>query len=146
MANFAPGNRSSTAWARTWAVEWRSTARPWSESAVTIPTLAPSGSGRTRSYSAPSTVAATAAPADAGGEVQSRGAVGQLARGAVGQGDGDHGGRGYRRPGPAQSELSVSPARATDSTSKPSTGRLNTTPSSPADSTRSVTWARTSSG
>ena len=61
MAYLAPGNRSQTAWASTWAVEWRSTYRPASESAVTMATLPPSGSGADRSTWAPSTVAATAA-------------------------------------------------------------------------------------
>ena len=28
MPNVAPGNRSSTAWASTWAVEWRIVNRP----------------------------------------------------------------------------------------------------------------------
>ena len=36
MPNVAPGNRSSTAWASTWAVEWRIVKRPRSLSAVTI--------------------------------------------------------------------------------------------------------------
>src|SRR5947209_4921221 len=66
MAYLAPGNRSQTAWAMTWAVEWRSTARPSSESAVTIATWAPSGRGRSRSAGAPSMRAATAALARRG--------------------------------------------------------------------------------
>src|SRR4051794_14628676 len=45
----------------TWAVEWRKTWRPSSLSPVMIATLAPSGSGRPRSHSSPSTTAATAA-------------------------------------------------------------------------------------
>jgi hypothetical protein len=45
----------------TWAVEWRSTWRPASVSSVTMATLSPSWSGRPRSTSSPSTVAATAA-------------------------------------------------------------------------------------
>ncbi len=61
MAYLAPGQRRRTAWARTCAVEWRSTSRPASESAVTMATWAPSGSGNSRSTSRPSTVARTAA-------------------------------------------------------------------------------------
>src|SRR5829696_1065547 len=63
MANLAPGNRSRTTWAMTWAVEWRRTARPSSLSSVTTATLAPSGSGAARSIAVPSTVTATAAAA-----------------------------------------------------------------------------------
>src|SRR5438445_4573197 len=61
MANLAPGQRSRTAWAITCAVEWRRTARPSSVSAVTMATVAPSGSGRVRSRGWSSTIAATAA-------------------------------------------------------------------------------------
>src|SRR5947209_10988260 len=61
MAYLAPGNRSHTAWAMTWAVEWRRTYRPSSVLSVTTETVAPSGSGVSRSTSRPSTVAATAA-------------------------------------------------------------------------------------
>src|SRR4051812_36822810 len=45
----------------TCAVEWRNTWRPSSLSPVMIATVAPSGSGRPRSHSSPSTTAATAA-------------------------------------------------------------------------------------
>src|SRR5437660_234139 len=61
MAYLAPGNRSHTAWAITWAVEWRRTYRPASESAVTMATSAPSGRGAFKSDCAPSTTAASAA-------------------------------------------------------------------------------------
>src|SRR5438034_328876 len=61
IANFAPGQRSRTAWAITCAVEWRRTARPSSVSAVMMATVAPSGSGRLRSCGRSSTIAATAA-------------------------------------------------------------------------------------
>ena len=61
MANVAPGNRSSTAWASTWAVEWRIVKRPRSLSAVTISTASPSASGHTRSRSTPLTSPITAA-------------------------------------------------------------------------------------
>src|SRR5438067_153125 len=61
MAYLAPGNRSQTAWAMTWAVEWRRTYRPSSVLSVTTATVAPSVSGVPRSTSRPSTVAATAA-------------------------------------------------------------------------------------
>src|SRR3954466_15604311 len=45
----------------TCAVEWRNTWRPSSLSPVMMATVAPSGSGRPRSHSSPSTTAATAA-------------------------------------------------------------------------------------
>ena len=61
MANVARGNRSRTAWASTWAVEWRIVNRPRSDSAVTIATASPSSSGHTRSRSTPLTSAITAA-------------------------------------------------------------------------------------
>ena len=57
----APGNSWVTAWAMTWAVEWRSTWRPASVSLVMMATRSWSCSGRPRSTSSPSTVAATAA-------------------------------------------------------------------------------------
>src|ERR1700733_784033 len=66
MANLAPGHRRSTAWASTWAVEWRRTSRPASESAVTMATSAPSVRVELRSTSRPSTVATTAALARRG--------------------------------------------------------------------------------
>ena len=67
MAKVAPGYRSSTAWASTWAVEWRMVCRPRSEAAVTIATDAPSGhAARSRSLSSPSTTATTASAASLG--------------------------------------------------------------------------------
>ena len=66
MAKWAPGHSRSTAWARTWAVEWRRTSRPSGVVAVTTVTSAPSGSSRDRSTGTPSKVAATAALASRG--------------------------------------------------------------------------------
>jgi hypothetical protein len=61
MEYLAPGNSWVTACAITCAVEWRRMWRPSSVESVTMATAAWSGSGRSRSNSAPSTVAATAA-------------------------------------------------------------------------------------
>src|SRR5689334_8970714 len=61
MAYFAPGQRSHTAWASTWAVEWRRTVRPSGLSAVTTETVAPSGSGVRRSTGTPSMAPARSA-------------------------------------------------------------------------------------
>src|SRR5918992_4019547 len=55
-----------TAWAMTCAVEWRRMWRPASVSSVMMATLSPSPSGRPRSTSSLSTVAATAALARRG--------------------------------------------------------------------------------
>src|SRR5579862_1549549 len=66
MAYFAPGHRPVTASASTWAVEWRSTCRPASVSAVTIATSCPSSTRRDRSTCCPSTTPATAALASFG--------------------------------------------------------------------------------
>ena len=66
MAYLAPGHSRSTACASTWAVEWRNTLRPASESAVTMATSEPSTSEELRSTSRPSTVATTAALARRG--------------------------------------------------------------------------------
>src|ERR1700729_2969037 len=66
MAKCAPGHSRNTAWARTWAVECRSTALPASEPAVSTATSSPSFSTVNRSTSAPSMVAATAALASRG--------------------------------------------------------------------------------
>ena len=63
MAKVAPGHRSSTAWAMTWAVEWRIVYRPRSLVSVTTSTRDPSGRGSTRSRSTPSTLTITAARA-----------------------------------------------------------------------------------
>ena len=61
MPNVAPGKRSSTAWASTWAVEWRIVNSPSALSPVTIATSSPSASGVARSRSSPFTTAITAA-------------------------------------------------------------------------------------
>src|SRR5581483_3426041 len=66
MAYLAPGHRLVTAWARTWAVECRSTWRPASLSPVTIATSSPSSTRRPRSTICPSTEPATAALASLG--------------------------------------------------------------------------------
>ena len=74
MANVAPGYRSSTACASTWAVEWRIVCRPLSDDAVTISTDAPSDSGATMSRSAPSTTAISASAASRGPTAAARSA------------------------------------------------------------------------
>ena len=61
MPKVASGNRSSTAWASTWAVEWRIVYRPRSLSAVTMATWSPSASSVPRSRSSPLISATTAA-------------------------------------------------------------------------------------
>ncbi len=75
MAKWAPGHRSSTAWARTWAVEWRSTSLPSGESAVTMETFPPSLSVVPRSTALPSILAATAAFASRGPMAAARSAA-----------------------------------------------------------------------
>src|SRR5580658_5883403 len=66
MAYLAPGQSRVTAWAITWAVEWRSTERPISEPAVMTLTLELSGKAADRSRSAPLTRPAMAASANLG--------------------------------------------------------------------------------
>src|SRR5204862_8260697 len=61
MAYLVPGDNCVTAWAMTGAVECGSTYLPLGVSAVTISTVAPSGSGVVRSASVPLMVTATAA-------------------------------------------------------------------------------------
>ncbi len=61
MPKVASGNRSRTAWASTWAVEWRMVYSPRSLSAVTMATRSPSASAAPRSRSSPLTSAITAA-------------------------------------------------------------------------------------
>src|SRR5437773_2379592 len=57
MAYLAPGYRSHTAWAMTWAVECRSTRSPSGSEAVTGSTLTSTVTGHERSTSSPSTLA-----------------------------------------------------------------------------------------
>ncbi len=75
MAYLAPGHRSVTAWAITWAVEWRRMYRPSGVSAVRTATVAPSGRVHPRSRVTPSTVAAIAALASRGPMAAARSAA-----------------------------------------------------------------------
>src|SRR5512143_1316628 len=56
----APGKSSLTAAAMTWAVLWRRISTPSGSAGRTHSTFAPSGSGRARSITTPSTLAAMA--------------------------------------------------------------------------------------
>ena len=106
MPNVAPGNRSSTAWASTWAVEWRIVNRPAVAVAGDDGDLVAVVRARVaRSRSSPLTTAITAALARrepmAAARPAGGGAGGQRARRTVGQPDRDlvgHGARRYRRP------------------------------------------------
>src|SRR3954465_10892569 len=55
MPSFAPGNSSCTAWASTWAAEWRMTLRPSSVSAATVVTSTSVSGAQLKSRSLPST-------------------------------------------------------------------------------------------
>src|SRR5437867_103434 len=55
MAYLAPGWRSHTAWAMTWAVEWRRTCSPSGSAAPTGSTATSACTGQDRSRSSPST-------------------------------------------------------------------------------------------
>src|SRR6476646_4570413 len=59
MPSLASGRSCCTAWAMTWAVEWRRTLSPSGESMVTASTLASSGRGWSRSFNSPLTRATT---------------------------------------------------------------------------------------